>query len=110
CDWLQDSDTTHRLALRCARLKRPRRCRAAYQPNEIAPSHCGPRGFGQGIVAVQLEAVKGCPMSALGSKAAIGRSRRQIRFGLKSGSVAQAAWCQARTLSICDQPRNRSDL
>src|SRR5262249_22600203 len=66
CDWLQDSDTTHRLALLCARLKRPRRCRAAYQPNEIAPSHCGPRGFGQGIVAVQLEAVKGCPMSALG--------------------------------------------
>src|SRR5215831_10997494 len=47
--------------------ERPSR-RTSDQRNELAPSHCLPEASDMSIVAVQMRAVKGCPMSALGQK------------------------------------------
>jgi hypothetical protein len=80
CYWLQDSDPTQGFTLLCARCKRPRRCRAACHPDELAPSHCLPRGSGQGTVPAQTSTLEGAvltlrtaryadrPKSALGHK------------------------------------------
>src|SRR5262249_15523137 len=44
----EHGNTSHPLALLCARGKRPPDRRTAKKCDELAPSHCLPRGSGQG--------------------------------------------------------------
>src|SRR5262249_3648328 len=62
----QHADAPHPFALLSLRRERTRR--TADQREELATSHCLPRGSGQGIVAAQTRTGKGPPNVRLGQK------------------------------------------
>src|SRR6266849_3362274 len=55
----QKPDPTHPSGLLRTRRERPRCRRPAEYRNELAPSHCLPRGSGQGIVPAQTSTLEG---------------------------------------------------
>src|SRR5262249_17778998 len=62
------ADAPYAVALLRAHRERPRGCYATGKRNdELAPSHCLPRGSALGIVSAQPSVLEG-PMSALGQK------------------------------------------
>src|SRR5262249_33479259 len=87
-----DPDHGKRRLLR-TRRERPRNGSTATKPNEIAPSHCLPRGSGHGIVPAQTYPGNGPAHVRFGSKADIAAHSSDVRFTPKSRHWDLAATC-----------------
>jgi hypothetical protein len=61
--------------------------------DELAPSHCLPRGSGQGIVAAQTSHVKGRPNVRFGSKADICSAQAHVRLAPESDIRSDIVKC-----------------
>ena len=77
----------------CACSQRPNDRCAAENCDELAPSHCLPRGSGRGMVLAQTTIVKGRVHVRFGSKADLCSAKRHVRFTPKSDIKCDIVEC-----------------
>src|SRR5713101_6199234 len=89
----QKPDPTHPSGLLRTRRERPRCRRPAEYRNELAPSHCLPRGSGQGIVPAQTSTLEGVGREVI-------RCLRWVKLGGKGASSTRPVMPNDRTLPV----------
>src|SRR5216683_4748348 len=86
----QKPDPTHPSGLLRTRRERPRCRRPAEYRNELAPSHCLPRGSGQGIVPAQTSTLEGVGREVI-------RCLRWVIFDVLSAFEPLPVWPRLQT-------------